>query len=48
MSFTSGAFILLVAVSVILYYLVPKRFQWIVLLAANYIFYLCGGVLLTG
>ena len=48
MSFTSVEFILLVTAAVVLYYLVPKRFQWIVLLAANYIFYLCGGVLLTG
>lgn len=48
MSFTSGQFILLVAASVILYYRVPKRFQWIVLLGANYVFYLCGGILLTG
>lgn len=48
MSFTSVEFILLTVSTVFLYYIVPKRYQWIVLLAANYIFYLSGGILLTG
>ena len=43
MSFTSNIFILFLAVIFILYYLVPKRMQWGVLLAASYIFYLYAG-----
>ncbi len=43
MSFISGTFLAFLAASVVLYYAVPKRLQWIVLLAANGVFYLCGG-----
>ena len=43
MSFISGTFLAFLAASVVLYYLVPKRLQWIVLLLANGVFYLCGG-----
>lgn len=43
MSFTSPAFIGFIALLVLLYYLVPRRFQWMLLLAASYVFYLCGG-----
>jgi len=32
-----------VAASVVVYYLVPPRFRWLVLLAASYVFYLVGG-----
>ena len=39
MLFTSYEFIIFVAVLLGLYYIVPKRFQWILLLGASYIFY---------
>ena len=39
MLFTSYEFIIFVAVLLGLYYIVPKRFQWILLLVASYIFY---------
>ena len=44
MSFTSLSFLLLVALTLLAYYLLPKRCQWVVLLTASYVFYLCGGV----
>lgn len=44
MAFTSGAFIAFVLVALAAYYLVPKRFQWVVLLLASYGYYLIGGV----
>ena len=44
MSFTSISFILFLAVVTLLYYLVPKRFQWCLLLLASYAFYLSSGV----
>lgn len=44
MSITSMAFILFLAVLVIVYYLVPKRCQWIVLLAASLVFYGMAGI----
>ncbi|MDO4177435.1 MAG: MBOAT family protein, partial [Bacillota bacterium] len=40
MSFTSFAFLIFVAITVILYYLVPKKYRWVVLLAASYFYYL--------
>ena len=43
MSLVSNLFILFVAASVLIYYLVPRRFQWIVLLAFIYIYYIAGG-----
>lgn len=43
MSLVSNLFILFVAASVLIYYLVPRRFQWIVLLAFSYIYYIAGG-----
>lgn len=43
MSFVSYAFVGFVAAVVILYYAVPKKFQWMLLLAASYAFYLAGG-----
>lgn len=43
MLFTSYGFILFVAFTVGVYYSVPKRFQWIVLLAASYCFYFIAG-----
>ena len=43
MSFASLPFVGLVAAGVILYYLVPKRAQWLLLLAVSMAFYLAGG-----
>lgn len=43
MSFTSGTFIVFVLVSLLVYYRIPKRFQWMVLLAASLGFYSTGG-----
>ncbi|MCD8083983.1 MAG: MBOAT family protein [Clostridiales bacterium] len=39
----SYGFGLFLAALVLLYYLVPGRFQWVLLLAASYLFYLIGG-----
>ena len=44
MLFTSSRFILFLAVLFILYYTVPRRFQWGLLLAASYFFYSFAGV----
>ena len=44
MSFASLPFVGLVAAGVILYYLVPKKLQWVVLLLASMVFYLAGGI----
>ncbi|MBE6541682.1 MAG: MBOAT family protein [Ruminococcaceae bacterium] len=44
MYFISGTFILFLAVSVFLYYIVPARLKWVVLLAAGAVFYLSGGL----
>ena len=44
MSFTSLSFLLFLSIVVLLYYLVPKRFQWCLLLAASYAFYLFSGI----
>ncbi len=43
MSFVSLPFLVLLCASVGLYYLLPKRFRWPVLLIASYGFYLAGG-----
>lgn len=43
MDFTSVSFLLFVSVAFLLYYTVPKRGQWIVLLGASYLFYLSAG-----
>ena len=40
MSFTSFAFLIFVAAVVIVYYVVPKNYRWIVLLVASYTYYL--------
>ncbi len=48
MSFVSAGFIGFLAASVLLYYLVPKRLRWLVLLAASYAFYLSGGLKTVG
>ena len=44
MAFTSAAFVGLTALSVVLYYALPKRAQWCVLLLASLTFYLAGGM----
>lgn len=44
MSFASVQFIVFLAILFLLYYLLPKKTQWIVLLAASYVFYLFAGV----
>ena len=43
MLFTSYGFIAFLAVLFVLYYLIPKRFQWLLLLAADIVFYACAG-----
>ena len=40
MSFTSAAFLLFVAIVTLVYFVVPKKGQWIILLLASYAFYL--------
>ena len=40
MSFTSFAFLIFVGITVLVYYIVPKNFRWIVLLASSYFYYL--------
>lgn len=43
MLFTSYAFPGFIAVLFLLYYLIPGRFQWKLLLAASYLFYFMAG-----
>ena len=38
MSLVSNLFLLFVAVSVLVYYIVPHKFQWLVLLCFSYIY----------
>ena len=44
MSLVSNLFLLFTAAAVIIYYLVPDRIKWMVLLVFSYLYYLCGGV----
>lgn len=44
MQFTSFIFLLFAAIVLVLYYLIPGKWQWILLLAASYCFYLYAGV----
>jgi len=44
MAYTSFYFLAFLAGVLILYYIIPKRFQWVLLLAASYAFYLISGV----
>ena len=48
MSFISLGFSLFVIVTLLVYYIVPKKLQWIVLLIASYVFYLFTGVRYLG
>lgn len=43
MAFTSLPFLILVAITVVVYYVFPKKLQWAVLLAASLAFYCIGG-----
>ena len=44
MPFTSFRFFAFLALVIFAYYIVPKRFQWAVLLASSYAFYLYSGI----
>ena len=44
MQFTSFSFLACLAVLLIVYYLIPKKTQWILLLVASYGFYLLAGL----
>ena len=48
MSFVSWQFIVLVFISLIVYYAVPKKIQWVVLLLVSYLFYSLGGISTIG
>lgn len=43
MTLTSFPFLIFAAVTVLLYYLLPKRCQWVVLLTASFLFYAAAG-----
>ena len=47
MAFISGKFLLFLAVFFLLYFVVPKKFRWIVLLAGSYVFYIVNSKTLT-
>lgn len=44
MSFISAVFVGFLLTVVIVYYLMPERYQWIVLLSASYVFYFAAGI----
>ena len=44
MSFISLRFAGFVIIALLIYYALPKKWQWCVLLAASYYFYLCIGI----
>ncbi len=44
MLFTSHNFIIFIILLFIIYYLVPKRYQWVLLLTGSYIFYFFAGI----
>lgn len=41
MNFNSWQFLIFLPIVLLLYWLLPKKFRWIMLLAASYIFYMC-------
>lgn len=43
MLFTSYEFVLFIAILILLYYMIAKRFQWMLLLLASYVFYSYAG-----
>lgn len=48
MSLVSNLFLLFVAACVIVYYLVPSKLQWLVLLCFSYLYYIAGGIRYLG
>lgn len=44
MTYTSFAFLVFLLFVFVIYYIVPKKFQWVLLLCASYAFYLFSGV----
>ncbi len=48
MSLSSASFLIFLVSTVAIYYLVPKKLQWMVLLAASYFYYLSYGVKIVG
>ena len=44
MSFISLSFLLFLGILIILYYALPHKWQWVILLIASYVFYLFAGV----
>ncbi len=44
MHFASYEFILFLIILVVLYYLIPKKWQWVLLLSASYVFYSFAGI----
>lgn len=44
MQFASVSFVLFAALLLVIYYLVPKKVQWLTLLTASYVFYLWAGI----
>lgn len=44
MSLVSNLFLLFIAASVFLYYILPQKLQWVVLLCFSYLYYIAGGV----
>lgn len=44
MSLVSNLFVLFVLIALLSYYIVPKRLQWMVLLAFSYVYYVAGGI----
>jgi D-alanyl-lipoteichoic acid acyltransferase DltB (MBOAT superfamily) len=44
MLFTSYRFVFFILILFIVYYIIPKRFQWVLLLAASYLFYSFAGL----
>ena len=44
MLFTSYEFLLFIAVLAVVYYVIPAKFQWMLLLFASYLFYLIAGI----
>ena len=48
MSLTSNLFLLFVAAAVIVYYLMPAKARWLVLLVFSYLYYMAGGARFAG
>lgn len=44
MSFLSVSFLLFLGILIVLYYALPHKWQWVILLAASYLFYVFAGV----